>query len=238
MSVSSNLARTTNDTCPWSVTDTHATLRRSRTRFDSWLGHYENNRSRLWPASVMDSTTDFESVRRGSTPWRAAQQQTARYANGIAAKLKPWCLWVRLPPVLLGVGTMKANKQFRFGWPMAEKRRSTMPRPWLSGWTVNVDWNIAAVEVDRRNAFIISLDAGKQTQTKLLWHGTRIGTAAKLKPSCLRVRLPPVLLEMNWKNNTARSSIGRTPVSHAGKMSSILIRVTEQAGNKRVGVHW
>ena len=68
--------------------------------------------STLWPASVMDSTTDFESVRRGSTPWRAAQQQTARYANGIAAKLKPWCLWVRLPPVLLGVRTMKANKQF------------------------------------------------------------------------------------------------------------------------------
>ena len=35
-----------------------------------------------------------------------------------------------------------------------------------------------------------------------------------------------------WKrirrNNTARSSIGRTPVSHAGKMSSILIRVTRQ----------
>lgn len=112
MSASSNLARTTNDTCPWSVTDTHATLRRSRTRFDSWLGHYENNPSRLWPASVTDSTTDFESVRRGSTPWRAAQQQTARYANGIAAKLKPWCLWVRLPPVLLAVITMKANKQF------------------------------------------------------------------------------------------------------------------------------
>jgi hypothetical protein len=25
----------------------------------------------------------------------------ARYATGKAAKLKPWCLWVRLPPVLL-----------------------------------------------------------------------------------------------------------------------------------------
>ena len=79
---------------------------------------------------------------------------------------------------------------------MAEKRRLTMPRPWLNGWTVNVDWNTAAVEVDRRQAFIVSLDAGKQTQMKLLWHGTRIGTAAKLKPSCLRVPLPPVLLEM------------------------------------------
>ena len=28
--------------------------------------------STRWPASVMDSTTDFESVRRGSTPWRGA----------------------------------------------------------------------------------------------------------------------------------------------------------------------
>ena len=27
----------------------------------------------------------------------------ARYANGIAAKLKPWCLWVRIPPVLLTI---------------------------------------------------------------------------------------------------------------------------------------
>ena len=115
---------------------------------------------------------------------------------------------------------------------MAEKRRSTTPRPWSSGWTVNVDWNTAAVEVDRRHVFVVSLDASKPTQTKLLWHGTRIGTAAKLKPSCLRVRLPPVLLEMNWRNNTARSSIGRTPVSHAGKMSSILIRVTEQTKHK------
>ena len=111
---------------------------------------------------------------------------------------------------------------------MAEKRRSTMPRPWLSGWIVNVDWNTAAVEVNRRHVFAVNLDARKPTQTKLLWHGTRIGTAAKLKPSCLRVRLPPVLLEINWRNDTARSSIGRTPVSHAGKMSSILIRVTEQ----------
>ncbi len=95
------------------MTDTHATLRRSRTRFDSWLGHYENQPfSTSWPTSVMDSTTDFESVRRGSTPWWATQQETARYANGIAANLKPWCLWVRIPPVLLGERTMKASKQF------------------------------------------------------------------------------------------------------------------------------
>ena len=123
---------------------------------------------------------------------------------------------------------------------MAEKRRSTTPRPWLSGWTANVDWNTAAVEVDRCHVLVVSLDASKPTETKLLWHGTRIGTAAKLKPSCLRVRLPPVLLEMHWRKNTARSSIGRTPVSHAGKMSSILIRVTEQIatqGSASIGEH-
>ena len=94
-------------------------------RLLAWTLREQRNRSRLWPASVMDSTTDFESVRRGSTPWRAAQQQTARYANGIAAT-DPRCAcvpdlgacgfesghrraaWV----LLLGVGTMKANKQF------------------------------------------------------------------------------------------------------------------------------
>lgn len=32
------------------------------------------------------------------------------------------------------------------------------------------------------------------------------------RPSCLRTSRQPVLLEMHWRKNTARSSIGRTPV--------------------------
>ena len=52
----------------------------------------------------------------GSNPvWVACMVRysiaTARYANGIAAKLKPSCLWVRIPPVLLGARTMN-TKQF------------------------------------------------------------------------------------------------------------------------------
>ena len=31
---------------PWSVADSHATLRRSRTRFDSWRGHFASRESR------------------------------------------------------------------------------------------------------------------------------------------------------------------------------------------------
>ena len=52
---------------PRSVRDLHATLRRLKTRFDSWRGcsHF------FWLASVTDGTVDFESTRRGSTPWRA-----------------------------------------------------------------------------------------------------------------------------------------------------------------------
>ena len=43
---------------PWGVTDSHATLRRPRTRFDSWRGYcvkselFETRRSSLVPASV------------------------------------------------------------------------------------------------------------------------------------------------------------------------------------------
>ncbi len=136
---------------------------------------------------------------------------------------------------------MKANKQFTIR--LANGREETFDNASaMVEWMDRQRWpgiprqsksietaRVRQVSLRRRHS---------NTQTKLLWHGTRIGTAAKLKPSCLRVRVPPVLLEMNWRNNTARSSIGRTPVSHAGKMSSILIRVTEQTANTRVGEHW
>ena len=49
--------------------DAHATLRRSRTRFDSWLGHL--NETANTACECDGCTTDFESVRRGSTPWQA-----------------------------------------------------------------------------------------------------------------------------------------------------------------------
>ena len=38
----------------------------------------------------------------GSTPTGGSGEVLARYANGRAAKLKPWRVRVRLPPVLLG----------------------------------------------------------------------------------------------------------------------------------------
>ena len=42
----------------------------------------------LWPASVMDSTTDFESVRRGSIPLWATSQSVDRWRNGIRTRFK------------------------------------------------------------------------------------------------------------------------------------------------------
>lgn len=85
------------------------------------------------------------------------------------------------------------------------------------------------------------------------WHGTPTGRSAKLKPWCLWVRLPPVLLEQqhasagHWRaqvavthpprgcagstparrtDNTARSSNGRIPGPQPGDAGSTPVRAT------------
>ena len=77
-----------NDSCPWSVLDTHATLRRSRTRFDSWRGRYRFDVTN-WPASVMDSTARFERAGRGSNPRRATDGTVRKRKSGQAQTLVP-----------------------------------------------------------------------------------------------------------------------------------------------------
>ena len=52
--------------CPWSVTESHATLRRSRTRFDSWRGHCCSRA----PRECVGRTAVFEAARPGSIPGR------------------------------------------------------------------------------------------------------------------------------------------------------------------------
>ena len=84
--------------------------------------------------------------------------------------------------------------------PTAVNRRSRQRRRWSSGWNDSVDL-VIPVEGNRTGTTTeIAGSCGvrrKRTTTRArhLWHGTRTGTATKLKPSCLRVRLPPVLLE-------------------------------------------
>ena len=195
MSASSNLARTT-DTCPWSVTDTHATLRRSRTRFDSWLGHYENNRSRLWPASGMDSTVtsnQLDGVRLPGGLLETTDGTVRKRHSGQAQTLVP----VGSNPTRATWSRNDESQQTIHDSTGQWQRRDVRQRLGhgrVDGSSTRA-WNIAVVEVESKLRVRCQPRRNKPTQTKLLWHGTRIGTAAKLKPSCLRVRLPPVLLE-------------------------------------------
>ena len=58
---------------PWSVPDSHATLRRSQTRFDSWRGHLLQSA----PRECVGCTAVFEAARPGSIPGRGTRRSTS-----------------------------------------------------------------------------------------------------------------------------------------------------------------
>ncbi len=219
MSASSNLARTTDDgqqTRPWSVTDTHATLRRSRdqsghpwpigARFDSWLGHYENQPfSTSWPTSVMDSTTDFESVRRGSTPWWATQQQTARYANGIAAT-DPRCACV---PDLRACGFESGHRRaalVRATWRQNDESQQTIDNSTRQRQRRGLRQRIGHGRVDgspMRAGCSMSVSATQTIKQKRRARGT-VRESAQRRSLNLRVcgfNSRPCYWQQNWRNN-------------------------------------
>ena len=130
--------------------------------------------------------------------------------------------------VLLGVRTMKAYKQFSIR--LANGREETFDNA-----SAMVEWMNRQRGLEPRQSKSIYATRSSSASTQTYQHKrSSFGTvreSAQRRSLNLRVcgfDSRPCYWKGTWRNNTARSSIGRTPVSHAGKMSSILIRVTEQ----------
>ena len=75
--------------CPWSVPDSHATLRRSRTRFDSWRGHPSGPSVRAGscfrlPVSVSGARRSSKPQGRVRFPGGGFSTKTSSECDGIA----------------------------------------------------------------------------------------------------------------------------------------------------------
>jgi hypothetical protein len=167
------------------------TLGIGRRRFinhHSSIINHHSHRVLVEQSGVLATLSTWRS--RVQIPSRALKWHGTR--TGIAAKLKPWCLWVRLPPVLLehaSVGHWQA--------PLAVNQSSL--------WTLAVQLRPAALlgrskserrrrcEADRAN-----LAFGKRLQDTAR---SSNGSGCETLILAIRVRLPYGLLVMaKWRN--------------------------------------
>ena len=83
---------------------------------------------------------------------------------------------------------MKAKNQFTMQLANGKEQTFESAAEWLPGWIVSAGSVFQENVVDARNQNAIASRQSWQRRTVLkkpqhLWHGTRTGTAAKLKPS-------------------------------------------------------
>ena len=145
---------------------------------------------------VIGSTTDSNPVGQGSSPWGHA-------LPGVRQREPPISSRAHRPTGRLQFRTLEIRVQFPVSplnivlWPSGEGSSPTRRQSWVRVPPEPLKTQYVLVEqpgvlacLSRRRSWV-QIPSG----TLKTWHGTPTGRAAKLKPWCLWVRLPPVLLK-------------------------------------------